>query len=470
MITDLVIFLYCTLLIVAIFNLVSQYKRKKIINGFICFQVAFILYYILIPIMSHIIIALYPGQLTGFLFRISSADSYEVIYAFIYTLIAYMTILLIYHTRISKKLSSVEFKGKKHLNSEANCLTEPNTSDLNKKRYCIAITAGLMSLIVGIIAELTIANSLGGIFEAVSMGDKLRAFGSDNSRYIPQSRLFVMVLMVSSLASTYFYVYALRIYSRFSVKLLLLVSILASFFYLLINAGRLPVLLFALPFFIDFAFRKTKHPFILVGLFSVLALILLKPLDNIFFYLSYGYVKESSISILSLINEFSFPYLNLLNVHRINTVYGFRWGIDFVTWIINIFPTPILKIFGLTEITPGYTFITEYYMGSNALGGIPTDFITLLIRQFGFLGIVFGSPLIAILCRYMDKVIYKINSKNFLFITLRISSIMFVIVPYADLDSFVRNRYDMLMVLLFAILVSKIEDKAKVNRYSSKII
>jgi hypothetical protein len=90
-------------------------------------------------------------------------------------------------------------------------------------------------------------------------------------------------------------------------------------------------------------------------------------------------------------------------------------------------------------------------------GGIPTDLLTLGIRQFGILGVLAVSVIFSTLCKYIDKVIDKAYSKKSIFITLRIASIMFIIVPYADLDSFVRSRYDMLMVLLFFIIVSKIQ-------------
>ena len=85
MVRYLVFILYCLLFLLAFFNLIKQYKYKKIISGFICFQVAFILYYICVPIISFIIISIYPNQLTGFILKISNADSYDILNAFICT-------------------------------------------------------------------------------------------------------------------------------------------------------------------------------------------------------------------------------------------------------------------------------------------------------------------------------------------------------------------------------------------------
>lgn len=451
-----VMFLYVILFIISIYNLITEYKNKKLINSFICLQTAFILYYIIIPIISILITTVKTEQLTGMILRISSADFYDIIYAYIYTVVSYMLILIVYHVKFSSKPQSIKIYDVENINTGLNNLREQEDKYLNDSVYRIAIAAGLFTLVVGIVAELLISNSLGGIFKSITMGDKLRGFGKDISRYIPQNRLFAIVLMVSSLASTYFFVYALRVYKHFSIKLLLFVSLLTSAYYLLFNAGRLGVLLFILTFLFDYAFRKAKHPFIIVAIFSVFSFAFLGALNDLFFYLSYGYVKESSAGFLSIINEFAFPYLNLLNVHKINELYGFRFGIDYVTWIINVVPTTILKLFGLSKVTKGYQFITEYYSGINAAGGTPTDLLTLGIRQFGLIGIFINSMLISLFCKYFDKIIERLYSTNFIFMSLRISSIMFIIVPYSDLDSFVRNRYDMIMVFLFTTIIYKI--------------
>ncbi|MFJ7974814.1 O-antigen polymerase [Peribacillus sp. NPDC096379] len=460
MATWLVIFFYSLFLVIAVYNLVTQYKRKKKINAFIFFHAAFILYYIFIPIISHICIDLNSDGLESFVLWISLADSYDIFYAFSYTVIAYTVFIFVYRISFASK-TRLSHEITEKTNTENNNKHESHIIQENKKVYKFAVLTGISTLAIGVFAELLIANSLGGILTALAMGDQLRAYGSDSSVLIPQNRLFAIVLMVSSLASTYFLAYALRIKRSFIVQMFLLISILASIFYLLINAGRLGVILFGLTFFIDYAFRKSKYPFIYMFVYSIFGFILLGLLDDLFFYLSYGYLKESSSDLGSIINEFAFPYLNLLNVHHINDAFGLRMGVDYFTWIINIIPTSILSIFGLTKVTSGYHFITEYYIETNSGGGIPTDLLTLGIRQFGFIGILIISTTIAIICKELDKVIDKLHSDKFYFITLRIALILFIIVPYADLDSFVRNRYDMIMVLIFAVIVNFIKTKSK---------
>ncbi|MDF2519794.1 MAG: hypothetical protein K0R84_422 [Clostridia bacterium] len=451
MVNWIVLFLYSLLFFVAVCNVIAQYSRRKIINAFMCFQSAFILYYIFIPIVVNIYIKISPGQLDGFTQTISHADSYDVINTCIYTMIAYSIILFTYYTKRPSTTLDFDLYIAENLSE--------NQIDYWEKRICsIAVAAGIITLIIGVAAELYIVNSLGGILKALAMGDRLRAFGSDRTYYLPQNRLFILILMVSPLASTYFFAYALRIYRRFSLYLLLILSFIASTFYLIFNAGRLGIFLYISTFLIDYVYRKSKHPFGFVGLLLILGVSLLERLDDLFFYLSYGYIKLSSPGIISIINEFSFPYLNLLNAFKINEIYGLRWGVDFVSWVINIVPTRILEIFGLTKVTSQYMYITEYYSRiSTASGGIPTDLLTLGIRQFGVFGILVVSVMGSLLCKYIDKLIDKMYWKRFAFIALRISSIMFIAVAYADLDSFIRNRYDMLVILLFSIAASKIK-------------
>lgn len=143
-------------------------------------------------------------------------------------------------------------------------------------------------------------------------------------------------------------------------------------------------------------------------------------------------------------------------------------GADFVSWIINIVPSSILSIFGLSKVASSYHTVTEYYrLTVGTSGGIPTDILSLGIRQFGLMGLLLISLLLSKICRFLDGIIAKVHSNNYYFITLRISSIMFLIIPYGDIDSFVRNRFDMILVFLFALVVSR--KTQKVEREWSKI-
>lgn len=480
MLTVFLIMLYGILFAIAVYNLVNFYKKKKVIDAGICFQVAFIIYYILIPILSLIIIELYPGNLTGMLFRISQSKGF--VYAYIFTFIAYFTFIFGYKVKFLKNAEQngynnllkaekeeITKEASDNLNEEANMLKDKLYNEFNAKVYKIALFMGIFCLALALYSQTLIVGSLGNVLTLITLGDRLRAFGIDSSRYIDQSRLFAITLMAISLASPYFLFYALRMKNKLSTKVLLIVSMISCVIYFAVNAGRIAVLVFGLTFFIGFVFRKTKHPILYICIVSILSLSLLGTLDDLFYYLSYGIVRESSRGGLQfIVNEFAFPYLNLLNIMEINAIYGLRWGADFVSWIINIVPSSILSIFGLSKVASSYHTVTEYYrLTVGTSGGIPTDILSLGIRQFGLMGLLLISLLLSKICRFLDGIIAKVHSNNYYFITLRISSIMFLIIPYGDIDSFVRNRFDMILVFLFALVVSR--KTQKVEREWSKI-
>ncbi|MFH0724730.1 hypothetical protein, partial [Enterococcus faecium] len=169
---------------------------------------------------------------------------------------------------------------------------------------------GLTCFILGLFSELIIIKDLGGVAQAISKGDILRTFSLDGSSLIPQNHLFLTITMVLSLAGTYLLYLSNRIAFSITKFLLLIISFLSSIFYLLFNAGRLGILLFGMCFLLDYAFRKLRHPFIFIFLVSIIGIVLLEQLDNLFFYLSYGYIKQTeSTGIIGTINEFSFPYI-----------------------------------------------------------------------------------------------------------------------------------------------------------------
>lgn len=463
MMTEIMVVLYSVLLFIALHNIVAQYKRTQIISAFICLQTAFVLYYIFVPLVTLIFMTVSPEQIKGFTLIISRTEPYKFLYAFVFTVIAYIPLIIVYRLRVS---SSASFNHRKEkLKYKGRTQNKLVANYMDKRIYNIAVIFGIISLLIGLISELIIASHLGGVLKAISMGAKLRSFGSDSSVYIPQNQLFITVLMVFSLVSTYLFVYSLRIYNRISIRILLIISMFANLFYFFLNAGRLAILIFGLTFAIDYSFRKSKHPFVVMGIVSILALITLGLLDDLFFYMSYGFIKDSSGGFLAILSQFSFPYLNLLNVIDINELFGIRWGIDYFSWLINIIPTSILNIFGLKKITSNYFFMTEYFrIYAGITGGIPTDILTLSIRQFGLIGIIINSVFISRFCKYFDSIIAKLYLSKFMFMTLRIASIMFIIVPYGDLDAFVRNRYDMLLVLLFASYAAKIKSCQNVIR------
>lgn len=443
--------LYILLFFIISLIMVIEYRKSKRITSFTFFNFSFLLYFVLIPILVLFIINKGEKYDSGFLKFILSRKTSDFYYGYLFSTIFYVSFVLFYKVRLRKKKIDT-----KKINQASSIFIET----LNRK----ALPIGLVCLVISLLSEVVIIRDLGGITAALSKADILRSFNVDGSTLIPQNHLFLTILMVLSLGATYLFYLSNRIAPSLTKKILVIISFFSGAFYLLFNAGRLGILLFLICFLLDYGFRNLKHPFIFVFVVGIIGIIMLDKLDNLFFYMSFGYIKQSSEGFLiKLINEFAFPYSNVLNVLEINQYFGLRYGIDFITWIINIVPYSILSIFGLNKITTSYEFITLYYFGRDSLGGAPTDLITQGIRQFSFWGIFLSSFLIAQICKLIDDFITSRFFSNFTFFALRISSFGFVILPYADLDSFVKNRMDIIILVITLYIAKKSSEKKGEN-------
>ncbi|MGF2065808.1 hypothetical protein ACQUEV_02315 [Enterococcus gallinarum] len=435
--------IYIIFFIIVLISLFMEYRKQKMITAYIFCKVSFLLYFIIIPIAIFIILSSENSIETGFFKYLNPTEIENYWYALFFSIIFYVCLEIFYKLLLGNNLKITP--------------VPKNTLQFSKIIDKYAFKIGVGTFFIGLISEVVIIRDLGGITNALSKAESLRAFNGNGALLIPQNHLFLTITMVLTLASTYLIGISNRIKPSTLKKVFFLLSFITSTFYLLFNAGRLGILLFFLCFLLDFAFRNLKHPFLFVIAASIVSLALLDKLDDLFFYLSYGYIKKSEYSnvFISMVNEFMFPYTNLLHSLRMNDYFGLRYGLDFVTWIINLVPYSILSIFNLSKVTTSYDFITTYYLGQGSLGGVPTDILTQGIRQFATLGIVIISFLIAILCRMIDNVLSKDFFYKYTFFSLRITSVLFVIIPYADLDSFVKNRMDLVLLFIFILICNK---------------
>lgn len=458
-----ILWLYIIACIIGVANILTHYRKVKRIDGFLCFNIAYTIYYFIMPLMNIVIINLGIYQVGSFTDIINRAYDISLLKGFLISIVAYSVFCIIY--------SVAQPYSKTKVNSYAELIDTTN----NQKQYKIVITFGWIALLLGASSEMIIISSFGGIVNAISMAEILRAYGADRSQFMSQNLLFVNILATISLVAPFAFLFARRIKSNSLNFLLLAVSLLCSVFYLLFFAGKLPVLLFVICFIADYIYRKHRHPTFILSCCAVGLLPTLSGLDKLFFYISYGTIKDSSTNwVTSLVNEFSFPYCNLINAQYINELFGYRYGMDYFTWIINIVPTAILRIFGLSKVNSSFEFISKFYDPTGVtMGGVPTDFLTMGYRQFNIIGIFFQVVIVAVICSLLDNILKYLNPDKYMFLIVRISLIMFVIIPYNDLDSFVRNRFDMIMVVLIAFAVTRIyvkKDSRISNEYVNKRI
>lgn len=447
----ILIVFYIVFLVSVLLLTYLEYQKYNYVTAYIFFNISFLLYFIVVPILILIILTIEPMHHEGFFIYLKNLKLVDYYYGFFFSLIFYISFWGFRKLFLTGDKSTVKNK-----NSQKIFLS--NEKKLGDHSYKL----GVICLAIGGGSELIIIKDLGGLFEALSKGDVLRSFSVDGATLVPQNHLFLTITMVLTMGATYLLFLSNRIEKSPVKKIFIVLSFIGSLFYLLFNAGRLGVLLFFLCFVLDYAYRKSKHPFLLVVVAGLVSLFLLEKLNEVFFYISYGYIKSSEVNIfIRLINEFMFPYVNILHSLKMNAIFGLRYGLDFITWIVNIIPYSILSIFGLEKLQTSYTFITFYYVGQGSDGGVPTDLITQGIRQFGFIGIMFSSLIMAKICTLLDRLISREFFLNYTFFSLRVLSISFVLLPYADIDSFVKNRMDLLVLLVFLILVRKIEDSQR---------
>lgn len=256
----------------------------------------------------------------------------------------------------------------------------------------------------------------------------------------------------------------------------------AGMIVLIYNAGKLPAIIFFLPmllYFVDKKMGKKKKKtsvYLLYLLIGIVILFMMKELDNIFFFLRYGVFLSSvkgggSIldTIMALINSFTYPFSNVLFADRMNGYFGMRFGIDYILPFINILPSRILRIVGLSEINTLYNQTSAYYSALNPLskGGMPNDIITVAIRQLSVPGIIIIGSLVGFLLKLLDAVIYELNEMGNQFKFLIYTNYMVIVVflflePYSAIMAYL----SIIVLLFLTIGIHKLGSERRLQKMS----
>lgn len=155
---SILIVLYTIFLIITTYNLIREYRIKKVINATISFQVAFIIYYIIIPIFSLILIDVKENDLSGMLLRISGIDDIDFIYAFCFTVIFYVFFVMSYKVKFSRELKPRQIQSNKTVKLNERL---KNSIELDNRVYKTAVFWGTSCLLLGLFAQYLIVDSLG---------------------------------------------------------------------------------------------------------------------------------------------------------------------------------------------------------------------------------------------------------------------------------------------------------------------
>ena len=439
------------ILILGIKYTFKRYRYKKRIDIFITVNVMICLYYGLIPLM----IKIFNYQFySGYMKSLEYIDDTRYLFVSLICFLLYSIFLI-----INRKTPTVFSESEMVIQTKNNVQISTNFQD-----YRMLKLFAYLCFIIGTLSFFIIAYSVGGVVQLLKIGDLARGYGKDLGNLISRNLLPIRTLMPVILVSPFLF-YTMSKYKNTVInKIMFLISFIISILYLIFNAGRAPILTFVFPFLFLYFDKKYKNPWFIMLVIFIITIPALKWLDDLFLYLSYGTTK-SSINDISIIKyfiiQFGYPYANILNAEKMIDYFGLRLGIDYFTWIINIIPVSILSKLGLWKVDVITDYITIYYAQltyvKRIMGGVPVDLFTLGYLQLGFLGAIIFVVAFSYVVKILDKKSYNdryYHLKQIIY--LRIAIAFMFIVPNISLDSIVRGRSDIIILIFLIIITHKL--------------
>ncbi|GMN99847.1 hypothetical protein [Parageobacillus thermoglucosidasius] len=426
-------------------NAIKTYRRDKNINTFCAFSAGYCLYFGITPVF---VLLLDWSNITNvsYITTLTFIEDKDYVRAAILILISYIIFSIVYY------LVRNGIHKKKRMRS----ICEPTS--VTQRGYLVSLSMGLITLFVGALSFIIVINALGGISSAFNLAEVLRAYGVDGSRFYKNSNYLVFRTLSHILVAAPIALYVAYMHKKSRmIQVLFIISFCITLLFELFNAGRASLILFLLAFYFMYLIKRFKYPWLMFFISGMISSLVLSWLDAFFTYMSYGVWIESDLPFYyELTIEFSFPYINVLNMSRMVDLFGYRYGVDYFTWVINIIPNFILQKVGMTKLTVSASFTSAYYDPNGiTLGGVPTDVVTLGFRQLGILGLIIQFILIGLLCGLLDRMFKKMPDKRVYILPIfRICSLFFMSVAYADIDSIVRGSSDVILITIMLFLIA----------------
>lgn len=447
---------YIYILLINLFSIIFVVKayKKHQVNIFTFFSLTFYIFYIFTPTI-YLFTRITTSYEVVFLIILNSFSNIEVISGVLFASIILVLMNYLYNLlyRINNKIYLVDI----------------NTGiEANKKRLKKIYILTDFIFIIGFVCITLLIAETGSIQSYLSLGSLTRGIDKDPTMIIRSSYLMLVTLSTVILATPYLYLY---LFLEKKKKIILIKFIIALFFailFLLYNQGRAPLILFILPFiFFNKRVQSLGLPYLTI--LMILSMGLLRYLDSIFNYITYGIWKvDDSESILkSFVTEFSYPFSNFMLKENFIEISGYRVFYDYVIWPFTLIPNSFLELIGIdkSKITSVSLINTDNYvvlsnMQSN--GGIPVDILTFHYYQLGYLGLFIGLIITLFLILYLDK-IFKFYKFDLMIkiIVLRISFSVISMINNADFSAIIRNRLDIIILIILLCLLYKSDLKSR---------
>ncbi|MCU9816213.1 O-antigen polymerase [Paraclostridium sp. AKS73] len=317
----------------------------------------------------------------------------------------------------------------------------------------VAISA-IITFIISTASLCIYTIKLGGISNTLESAELYRMYGADQI-----SGSFIKVFFPLIIASCNLY-YILKIdnKSKNSYKIMFIITAIISLYYLLINAGRMPVFLFLATFIVFKILKDNKSryivPILIIGIIGV------KYLDVLFGYLAYGssftgikIVENKTLidSVKDFAIEFSFPYINVFNVVKFAEG-SFRFFIDYIMSVIQFLPDLIFFKLGFGSPVMLHEINTANHQ-VNA--GIPVDVISYGYYQIGIIGLIIHTFLFGVISRFLNNLSTRKGNYIYIFLRAKLLILWGFNVMYSDIDTFIRGKLDLIIFIFIVLVFSK---------------
>ena len=428
-------------------------------NGFNCcttFLLIMVLFYIIIPLLY----VLFQGSRdvsTAFNKLLSTNSLEDIALNMFLAAVLIAMIFCFYHCSIKRGSVFIYCRLGKKKSKDRQSWNKNNRATGKKIERIADIT-----LILGGISIIVCICAAGGIGNYLALGSQTRGLNKSLSDYFSSSFLPLITLSNIILASPFLYKYLLGVERNSnSLRMKFWISFCIAVIYLLYNQGRLPLLLFFIPFLLDMKIAKKAKIGTLIVV-SILCIFILEPLSNLFLYFSYGRVAstQSAGFLKTLLLEFTYPFANFVNRSELLNCIGMRWGIDYIQWPLTVLPSSILKLIGFSKSsieTIGSLNTNAYStMVGEVGGGIPTDFFTFNYYQFGMVSLLLAVPIIAWVLKKIDSRISDVEGNNATrILILRVCFLLISMVNNFDLSVIFRMRFDFLIIIWVIFYIAK---------------
>lgn len=337
------------------------------------------------------------------------------------------------------------------------CATQYNSNKVS----ALARNYADVFFLLSVLSMLMLIWQLGSVKQYLAFGSLTRGLNKSPTTLLRPQFLIFVTLAEISLAIPFMYSYVYRVDRKRSNLVRFILSFPAAAMFLLHNQGRAPIVLFILPFLFIRSIKLKTKTLVITSLLLLAALLSLNYLDAVFRYLSHGIWRVDRSRLLDqFLIEFLYPYSNFTLKDQLLEQATFRYGYDYIVWPITMVPEPILQFLGLSKTfyEPASNLSTYAYsaiLKTKPMGGIPLDFLTFNYWQFGWLTLIPACLFTGLLLRKGDRLISRhVSAQAMGLVILRLSFSMINMINNAEIAAIIKNRLDVMVLLVFFILVS----------------